>query len=64
MRDGAEISRMLYTSNEGKQLNFRAFHDLLPQGVSGRCGLYRPIYSADHVNFVRPSSARWESILQ
>jgi ribosomal protein L16 Arg81 hydroxylase len=34
MRDGVRIPRQLYTSNEGKQLNVRAFHDLLPQGVS------------------------------
>src|SRR5262249_36687016 len=34
MRDGVQIPRVLYTSNEDKQLNVRAFHDLLPQGVS------------------------------
>jgi len=34
MRDGVRIPRQLYTSNEGKRLNVRAFHDLLPQGVS------------------------------
>jgi len=34
MRDGIRVPRQMYTSNEGKQLNVRAFHDLLPQGVS------------------------------
>ena len=34
MRDGVRIARQLYTSNEGKQFNVRAFHDLLSQGVS------------------------------
>jgi ribosomal protein L16 Arg81 hydroxylase len=34
MRDGVQVPRQLYRSNEGKQLNVRAFHDLLPQGVS------------------------------
>ena len=34
MRDGVRIPRQLYTSNEGKWLNVRAFHDLLPQGIS------------------------------
>jgi len=34
LRDGVRIPRQLYTSGEGKQLNVRAFHDLLPQGVS------------------------------
>ena len=34
MRDGVRLPRQMYTSNEGKQLNVRAFHDLLPQGVS------------------------------
>jgi hypothetical protein len=34
MRDGVRIPRVLYTSNEDKQLNVRAFHDLLPQGIS------------------------------
>ena len=33
-RDGVLIPRQLYTSSEGKQLNVRAFHDLLSQGVS------------------------------
>ena len=33
-RDGVVVLRQLYTSNEGKRLNVRAFHDLLPQGVS------------------------------
>jgi hypothetical protein len=33
MRDGVQIPRQFYTLN-GKQLNVRAFHDLLPQGVS------------------------------
>jgi ribosomal protein L16 Arg81 hydroxylase len=32
--DGVRIARQLYTSNEGKQFNVRAFHDLLSQGVS------------------------------
>jgi hypothetical protein len=34
MRDGLEVPRQFYTSNEGKRLNVRAFHDLLAQGVS------------------------------
>jgi Cupin superfamily protein len=34
IRDGVEVPRPFYTSNEGKQLNVRALHDLLPQGVS------------------------------
>jgi ribosomal protein L16 Arg81 hydroxylase len=34
MRDGVRIPRQLYSSNEGNTLNVRAFHDLLPQGVS------------------------------
>src|SRR5947207_1555707 len=34
MRDGVRVPRQFYTSNEGKQLNVRAFHDLLSQGVS------------------------------
>ncbi len=34
MRDGVLIPRQLYTSNDGKRLNARVFHDLLPQGVS------------------------------
>jgi ribosomal protein L16 Arg81 hydroxylase len=34
IRDGVPVPRQFYTSNEGKQLNVRAFHDLLPQGVS------------------------------
>jgi hypothetical protein len=34
MRDGVLIPRQLYTSKEGKRLNTRVFHDLLPQGVS------------------------------
>jgi hypothetical protein len=34
MRDGMPIPRQFYTSNEGKHLNVRAFHDLLSQGVS------------------------------
>jgi ribosomal protein L16 Arg81 hydroxylase len=34
MRDGVRIPRHMYTSNEGEQFNVRAFHDLLPQGVS------------------------------
>jgi hypothetical protein len=34
IRDGVRIPRQLYTSGEGKQFNVRAFHDLLPQGVS------------------------------
>jgi ribosomal protein L16 Arg81 hydroxylase len=33
-RDGVLIPRQFYTSSEGKQLNVRAFYDLLPQGVS------------------------------
>ena len=34
MREGVMVPRQFYTSNEGKQLNVRAFHSLLPQGVS------------------------------
>ena len=34
MRDGMLIPRQLYTSNKGRRLNTRVFHDLLPQGVS------------------------------
>jgi hypothetical protein len=34
LRDGVRVPRQFYTSNEGQQLNVRAFHDLLPQGVS------------------------------
>jgi ribosomal protein L16 Arg81 hydroxylase len=34
MRDGVTVPRRFYTSNEGKRLNVRALHDLLPQGVS------------------------------
>jgi ribosomal protein L16 Arg81 hydroxylase len=34
MRDGMPVPRRWYTSNEGKQLNVRTFHDLLSQGVS------------------------------
>lgn len=34
LRDGVGVPRQFYTSNEGKRLNVRAFHDLLPQGVS------------------------------
>lgn len=33
-RDSVLVPRQFYTSNEGKQLNVRAFHDLLAQGVS------------------------------
>src|ERR1700758_5157711 len=33
-RDGVTIPRQFYTSDEGKRVNIRAFHDLLPQGVS------------------------------
>jgi ribosomal protein L16 Arg81 hydroxylase len=34
MRDGVLVPRRFYASNDGKRLNVRAFHDLLPQGVS------------------------------
>jgi hypothetical protein len=34
MRDSVTVPRQFYTSNEGKRLNVRAFHNLLPQGVS------------------------------
>jgi ribosomal protein L16 Arg81 hydroxylase len=34
LRDGALVAPLLYTSNEGRQFNVRAFHDLLSQGVS------------------------------
>src|ERR1700686_2372825 len=33
-RDSVLVPRQFYTSNGGKQLNVRAFHDLLAQGVS------------------------------
>src|SRR5215831_11627235 len=36
MRDGVLVSRLFYTSREGKRLNVQGFHDLLPQGVSIR----------------------------
>ena len=36
MRDGVVVLRLFYTSSEGKRLNVRALHDLLPQGVSIR----------------------------
>jgi ribosomal protein L16 Arg81 hydroxylase len=34
LRDSVKVPRQFYTSNEGKRLNLRAFHNLLPQGVS------------------------------
>jgi ribosomal protein L16 Arg81 hydroxylase len=34
MRDSMEVPRQFYTSNEGKRLDVRAFHDLLAQGAS------------------------------
>ena len=34
MRDSALVPPQFYTSSEGKRLNVRTFHDLLPQGVS------------------------------
>jgi ribosomal protein L16 Arg81 hydroxylase len=34
MRDGVRIPHQMYTSNEGKQLNVRAFHELLSQGAT------------------------------
>jgi hypothetical protein len=34
MRDGVIVPQRFYTSSGGKRLNVRAFHDLLPQGVS------------------------------
>jgi hypothetical protein len=34
MREGVRLPRHLYTSGEGTRLNVRAFHDLLPEGVS------------------------------
>jgi hypothetical protein len=34
MRDGVRVPRHFYTSGEGKRLNVRAFHELLPEGVS------------------------------
>ena len=34
MRDGVVVPPQFYTSNEGKRLNVRAFHDLLAQGAS------------------------------
>jgi hypothetical protein len=34
MRDSVVVPRQFYTSNEGKRLDVRAFHDLLAQGVS------------------------------
>src|SRR5690242_2685296 len=33
-RDGALVPRKLYVSSEGKNLDVRALHDLLAQGVS------------------------------
>jgi hypothetical protein len=33
-RDGVLVPRQFYTSNGGKQIKVRAFHDLLAQGVS------------------------------
>jgi len=33
-RDSVPVPRQFYTSNEGKRLKVRAFHDLLAQGVS------------------------------
>ena len=34
LRDGVIVPRQFYTSYEGRRLNVRAFHNLLPQGVS------------------------------
>jgi ribosomal protein L16 Arg81 hydroxylase len=34
IRDSVPVPRQFYTLNKGKQLSVRAFHDLLPQGVS------------------------------
>src|SRR5262245_26487346 len=34
VRDGVLVPRRFYMSTDGKRLNVRAFHDLLPQGVS------------------------------
>ena len=34
LRDSVPIPRQFYTSTKGKQLDVRALHDLLPQGVS------------------------------
>jgi Cupin superfamily protein len=34
MRDGIQLPRSFYTFNEGKRLNVRALHELLPQGIS------------------------------
>ncbi len=34
MRDGVRVPRDMYTSDGGSKFNVRAFHDLLPQGVS------------------------------
>jgi hypothetical protein len=34
MRDGVRVAPLFYTSNEGKQFDVRALHDLLPQGAS------------------------------
>jgi hypothetical protein len=34
IRDGILVPRGFYTSGEGKQLNVRSFHDMMPQGVS------------------------------
>src|SRR5262249_31118457 len=33
-RDGVRIPREMYTSDGGNKFNVRAFHDLLPQGIS------------------------------
>src|SRR5947209_13392606 len=34
MRDGVRVPRAMYSSDGGNKFNVRAFHDLLPQGVS------------------------------
>jgi len=34
MRDGVRVPRDMYTSDGASKFNVRAFHDLLPQGVS------------------------------
>ena len=60
MRDGVLVPRQFYTSNEGKRLNVRAFHDLLAQGVSIVVDWSTAQFRRS-VNLPRPSSERWES---
>jgi hypothetical protein len=45
-RDGVLVPRQFYTSNGGKRIKVRAFHDLLASGRQHRCGKGRPLNSA------------------